>query len=173
MISYCITSSDRSEFTKNNVKNAGCMQHRHTSTSLSEFSWYHSPASTKPSGTCARHPIFKDLKHTPKAQRCKETPPPYSHTVLLNRTLSHMHEGSQRCQHLQSLDRPLKPDLLHTHTHHTHAQHAISGSTWREGMPTAVRLGKHPSENQTTAIIPLITHTHIYRSYCLWSLEGD
>ncbi len=98
--------------------------------------------------------------------------------MLVNRSLSDMHEDSQRCQHLQCLDRPLKPDpRKHTHP--------LGQHTWWDGMPTAIRLGKYPSENQTIAIFPLITsqhtHTHTHHTYLrrsgedfsLWSLEGE
>jgi len=123
---------------------------------------------------------LRDLKpHRLRPQRCQKTPqssfknfsiyslpsPSPSLAVLVNRSLSDMQEGSQRCQHLQCLDRPLKPDPR-THTHTTHSACPLRQHTWWDGMPTAIRLGKYPSENQTIAIILLITsqlHTHICR----------
>jgi len=135
---------------------------------------------------------LRDLKpHRLRPQRCQKTPqssfknfsiyslpsPSPSLAVLVNRSLSDMQGGSQRCQHLQCLDRPLKPDPR-THTHTTHSACPLRQHTWWDGMPTAIRLGKYPSENQTIAIIPLITsqlhtHTHLQRAekstvYDLW-----
>lgn len=119
------------------------MQNTHTYTSLPKFSWYHSRMVLYMCMT----PDLRDLKpHTLRPQRCQKTPQssfknfsiyslslPLSPlvpclTVLVNRSLSDMQEGSQRCQHLQCLDRPLKPDPR-KHTHTLHTQHALSGST--------------------------------------------
>ncbi len=102
-----------------------------------------------------------------------------SRTVLVNRSLSDMHEGSQRCQHLQCLDRPLKPDpRKHTHTRSmpSRAAHMMGRHANRNPFGKVSQWKSNHCYNSSNNIPATHTHTHLRESvedYGLWSLDGD